>query len=86
MEKDAFMLAMDSGGQHGIRLHLFGILRFLYNLKVEWRMQSCSLRRNKMYSIGNSAAVENVGPCQKPSHPGEKLNPRKADGLHDIKH
>lgn len=35
MEKDAFMLAMDSGGQHGIRLHLFGILRFLYNLKVE---------------------------------------------------
>lgn len=39
-----------------------------------------------MHSIRNSAAVENVGPCQKPSHSGEKLNARKADGLHDIKH
>lgn len=29
MEKDASLLAMDSGGRGGIRLHLFGILRFL---------------------------------------------------------
>lgn len=45
-------------------------------------MQSCSLRGNKMYSIENSAAVENVGPCQKPSHQAVKLHSR----LHDIKH
>lgn len=44
-------------------------------------MQSCSLRGNKMYSIENSATVENVGPCQKPSHQGVKPHSR----LHDIK-
>lgn len=35
MEKGASMLIVDSGGQHGIRLHQFGILRFPYNLRVE---------------------------------------------------
>lgn len=39
-----------------------------------------------MDSIRKSDAVENVGPCQKPSHPGEKLNAREADGCHDINH
>lgn len=35
MEKGGSMLIVDSGGQYGIRLHLFGILRFLYNLRGE---------------------------------------------------
>lgn len=51
MEEDASMLAMDSGGQRGIRLHLVGILRFLYNLKVErYSLKNAVLQFKKKYS------------------------------------
>lgn len=43
------MLATDSGGQRGIRLHLFGILRFLYNLKLD-SLEHAVLQFKKKYS------------------------------------
>lgn len=45
------VLAMDSEGQCVIRLHVFGILRFHYNLKVErYSLKNEVLQFKKKYS------------------------------------
>lgn len=52
MDKDVSVLAMYSGGQCGIILHLFCVLRFLYNLRVEcYSLKNVVLLFKKCFGI-----------------------------------